>query len=217
MTTVAQSGSTRLIFREAPHGITIAQFRAAIDGINNAYEVLAIASLPGYENYPLTDRVAPRVHSRLIAHDELHLDAISFGSPLDLLLQGLPYVLSALTGYLGGSVKGVLKDGGDSLANLVNLRENARSNKEKYKADAVRHTADAAEHQLRLERAQRSLEALRATGRGGAGGHSTEALPQPADYYEEAPIDTLGLADDLVKGQLKKVTRVAGAPEVLNP
>ena len=106
MTDLVESDSARLVFRDAPPSLTVSELRATLDGINNAYEFLAIVSLPGYEAYPLSDRVSPRVHSRLARPDELRVTTLAFGSPLDLLMDGVPSTLWLLGAYLGGLGEG---------------------------------------------------------------------------------------------------------------
>jgi hypothetical protein len=205
MTDIVESDSTHLIFENTPPGFTIAEFRATIDGINNAYEYLSIAVLPGYEDYPLTDRVAPRIHSRLAEQDELRITALTYGSPLDLVLNGSPLILGAIVSFLGGvGAKIVLKDGPEIIANWVNLHANIRSKHAKFEADE-------AEDLLRQERAEKTLEAERNTGRGGGRGDEEIA---PPDALQPIERDNVSIVSTVVQREVTRVMHVVGRPEI---
>jgi hypothetical protein len=157
MTDMPEPRSPRLIFRDAPQGLTVAEFRTTIDSLNNAYEFLSIGIVPGYEGYPLSDRVSRRVTSRLIEPDELRITALTYGSPLVLALQSyVPYVIEGLATFLGGvGFQHILKDGGDGLATLLNLRTNVRSKNAKFKAEIAKSHAETVAYQLEQARSEK--------------------------------------------------------------
>jgi hypothetical protein len=201
---IVESDSARLVFGDTPPGFTVSEFRAAIDGINNAYEFLSIGVLPGYEQYPLSDRVAPRIHSRLAKPDELRITSLTYGSPLDLILHGVPFIVPAVASLLGGGIGlAVLKDGGDSLASWLNVVSNVRSKHAKFQADA-------AEDRLRRARNEKALEALRTTDRGGRG--DDQASVQ-LDSLPSVARDNVDITTFLVEREVTKVIRVAGRPD----
>jgi hypothetical protein len=205
MTDIVESDAAHLIFRSTPPGFTIAEFRATIDGINNAYEFLSIGVLPGYEDYPLSDRVAPRIYSRLAKPDELRITTLTYGSPLDLVLNGYPLILGAIGSFLGGvGAKTVLKDGPEIIANWVNLRANIRSTHAKSEADE-------AEDRLRQERAEKTLEAQQNTGHGGGRGDERTA---PPDTLQPIERDNVTIVTTVVQREVTRVIRVAGIPDI---
>lgn len=223
MTDMPEPRSPRLIFRDAPQGLTVAEFRTTIDSLNNAYEFLSIGIVPGYEGYPLSDRVSRRVTSRLIEPDELRITALTYGSPLVLALQSyVPYVIEGLATFLGGvGFQHILKDGGDGLATLLNLRTNVRSKNAKFKAEIAKSHAETVAYQLEQARSEKTLEAIR---------KSSKAYRRPVDRRQdnnqdappavktplriEAEREQVEMAGDLVQHEVKTVIRIAGIPEI---
>jgi len=207
----AESDSARLVFHDTPRGLTVSEFRVAIDSINNAYEFLAIGTLPGYDSYPISSRVAPRIHSRLAKQDELRVTTLQYGSPFDVLLHGVPWLMGGLGVYLGYGVQQVIKDGGESIANLMNIRGNIRSKRAKNEADI-------ADNQLRKARAEKSLEALRNSDRSGGGGDSADIPGQhttPVLTAAEEELERVVYTDQLIRREVSKVIGIAGPPHVV--
>jgi len=212
MTEIVEPDSAHLTFENTPPGFTVAQFRATIDGINNAYEYLPIGVLPGYEDYPLSDRILPRVYSRLAEQDELRITTLTYGSPLDLSLIGDPLVLGAIkallvgVGGVGGAIgaKTVLKDGHEIIANWVNLHANIRSTQAKLGADE-------AEDRLRQERAEKTREAQKNIGRGGGRGDEPTT---PQDTLQPIERDNVTIVTNVVQREVTRVTKAVGRPEI---
>jgi hypothetical protein len=115
-------------------------------------------------------------------------------------------VVTGLATYLGIVAKGVLQDGGDGIANLVNLRANVRSKRTKFDADA-------AENRLRQARSEKALEALRNTERGGGGRDKGTVAPPdtPSIEWERDRVETVSF---LVQREVTRVIKVAGSPDI---
>jgi hypothetical protein len=167
---------------------------------------LSIGVLPGYDDYPLSDRVAPRIYSRLAKPDELRITSLTYGSPLDLILSGVPYVVGGFATYLGA--KGALTDTVDGVADVLNLRAHIRSKHTKLEADT-------AHNQLRQARYEKSLRELKNINRGGRDPDKKYApLPEDTRSPIERELHHVETAGFLLEREVTRVRRVAGIPDI---
>ncbi|WP_139360119.1 hypothetical protein [Mycobacterium sp. D16Q16] len=180
-----------------------------MDGINNVYEFSAIDILPGYELYPITNRVAPRVHSRLIPDDELRITTLNYGSPLDLVLGGDPVVTAAVAGSLAWVGKELLKDGAKNAIEFLSFPARLRARQAALQAEASgAHLQD--------ERNRKSLESLRDSER--SRGESDPATTARKRYpnipweIETRSRESFEISNGLIRKEIHKVVRVVGPP-----
>ncbi|MGL5442612.1 MAG: hypothetical protein ACRDDJ_09100 [[Mycobacterium] stephanolepidis] len=151
--------------------------------------------------------------------DELRIHTLRYGSPFEILITGAADIVDTLAVSLSLSVplgwvgKEMLKDGGKNAVDLANIRQRVRTKRATLQADE-------AEARMRLERANKSLEALGNTASSRSGenaswvhreaGHISERRSNGAREDDE-------LIENLVSREIEKVTSVAGPADVHQP
>lgn len=96
-------------FRDESEVLAVMSTLAAL---NDAYELVALATVPGYEEAYVPTQLRPRRYSRLAPEDRLRTAQISYGSELQFVLSTALDLVPAAAGSLavaGGTVWGALK------------------------------------------------------------------------------------------------------------
>lgn len=75
-----------LRFPDAPRLLSAMDVANIITDVNTIYELTAIVSLPGYESTWVPMQTRPRRYSRLDQDDQLQVEQLSYGSPLEVVL-----------------------------------------------------------------------------------------------------------------------------------
>lgn len=163
-----------LRFPESPSSLSVSEVARMIDGVNDVYELLVIAELPGYEKYPAPSVLRPRRYSRLISDDQLRMDRLNYGSPFEVVLAALNTPVGGATA-LGGLFT-LLRYGPGAYVDLFTMRQAQRTKLAELRAQEERAKADVAELERVDRRARRSAQEAfryndRASARGGADGN----------------------------------------------
>lgn len=126
--------------------------------LNDAYELVAVATVPGYEGAYVPTQLRPRRRSRLAPEDQLRVAQLSYGSELQVLLSTavdlLPVAAGSLT-VVGGAVWGALKavpTALDTYDKVSFFREERAKKRRQYELQRERDSLELEE--LRLRRRQ---------------------------------------------------------------
>ncbi len=140
-------------FRDQGEVLAVMNTLAAL---NDAYELVAVATVPGYEEAYIPTQLRPRRRSRLAPEDRLRAAQITYGSELQVVLSTALDLVPAAAGGLavaGGTVWGALKAvpaALDAIDKISFFREERDKKRQDY---ALQRERDAYElEDLRLKR-----------------------------------------------------------------
>ena len=110
----------RVSFPEAKKSLPAAQVANLVWNLNAVYEITALRVLPGYEDAYIPSQLRPRFSSRLASPDQLRIQSVTYGSPLELFTT-LEGSLSLVA--MGGGAWGVLRAFPRFLTEMIAVRD----------------------------------------------------------------------------------------------